>query len=110
MTAQILQNKAYHNFGENFWIIKCDIKHFFNNIDTNVLSKIMKKYISDKKLMEFTNLLIGYSTNNNIVGIPIGNYTSQYFANIYLNELDYYIKHDLHIKYYIRYMDGATRC
>ena len=38
-------------------------------------------------------------------GIPIGNYTSQYFANIYLNELDYFVKHKLKIKYYIRYMD-----
>ena len=38
-------------------------------------------------------------------GIPIGNYTSQYFANIYLNELDHFIKEDLKIKYYLRYMD-----
>ena len=38
-------------------------------------------------------------------GIPIGNYTSQFFANIYLNELDQYIKHTLRVKYYVRYMD-----
>ena len=38
-------------------------------------------------------------------GIPIGNYTSQFFANIYLNELDQYIKRKLKIKYYVRYMD-----
>lgn len=40
-----------------------------------------------------------------LYGIPIGNYTSQFFANIYLNELDQYIKRDLKIKYYVRYMD-----
>lgn len=43
--------------------------------------------------------------NANLKGIPIGNYTSQYFANIYLNELDHYVKEVLRIKYYIRYMD-----
>ena len=40
-----------------------------------------------------------------IIGIPIGNYTSQYFANIYLNELDHFVKETLRIKYYVRYMD-----
>ncbi len=43
--------------------------------------------------------------NNEPVGIPIGNYTSQYFANIYLNELDHFVKEKLKIKYYVRYMD-----
>ena len=42
-------------------------------------------------------------------GLPLGNYTSQMFANIYLNELDQYAKHNLKCKYYFRYMDGATR-
>ena len=62
----------------------------------------MKKRISDKYLLKFTyNLIYSYEYN----GLPIGNYTSQYFANIYLNELDYYIKFNLKIKYYCRYMD-----
>ncbi len=93
------------NFGD-FWILKCDIKKFFYNIDPNILLNIMKKYIRDKKLIKFTELLIfsGRTPNEN-VGIPIGNYTSQYFANIYLNELDQYVKRVLKIKYYIRYMD-----
>ena len=64
----------------------------------------MKKYISDKKLLQFTYLLI-FDNRLDKVGIPIGNYTSQFFANIYLNELDQYIKNVLHIKYYTRYMD-----
>ena len=41
-------------------------------------------------------------------GLEIGNYTSQTFANIYLNEVDYYIKHTLRIKYYFRYMDDSV--
>lgn len=42
------------------------------------------------------------------MSIPIGNYTSQYFANIYLNELDYYVKDRFKIKYYVRYMDDMV--
>lgn len=66
----------------------------------------MKKYIKDKKLINFTKLLI-YSGReiDEKNGIPIGNYTSQYFANIYLNELDQFVKRTLKIKYYVRYMD-----
>ena len=66
---------------------------------------IMKKYISDKRLLDFTNLLITGNSRTPQVGIPIGNLTSQYFANIYLNELDYLVKHQLKLPVYIRYMD-----
>ena len=55
-------------------------------------------------MLEFTKKLI-YDKTGYKIGIPIGNYTSQYFANIYLNELDQFVKHTLHIKYYVRYMD-----
>lgn len=77
----------------SYWILKCDITKFFYNIDLTILYQIMKKYIVDPHLLYFTKLLIfdGRSANNSI-GIPIGNYTSQFFANIYLNELDQYIK------------------
>ena len=80
------------------YILKCDIKKFFMNIDPDILSKIMKTHIQDKYLLELTNSLI---YNDEIVsGIPIGNYTSQYFANIYLDVLDKYVKHDLKCKIY----------
>ena len=66
----------------------------------------MEKYISDKALLDFTKLLI-FDRRESFgqVGIPIGNYTSQFFANIYLNEMDQYVKRVLKIKYYVRYMD-----
>ena len=93
------------NYGD-FWILKCDISKFFYNIDKNILFDILSKYIIDKKLLDFTHLLIFDSTYNiNKKGIPIGNYTSQFFANIYMNELDQYVKHILKCKYYVRYMD-----
>ena len=91
---------------DNFWILKCDIKKFFYNINPHILFNIVKKYISDKELLHLTQILIfNGPIDDTKVGIPIGNYTSQFFANIYLNELDQYVKRDLKIKYYTRYMD-----
>ncbi len=88
----------------NYYVIKCDISKFFYSVDLDILFSIMKRIIKDKELIDFTYKMI-YENSSSKVGIPIGNYTSQYFANIYLNELDKYIKHDLKIKYYVRYMD-----
>lgn len=98
--------KSYYLTNPDFWILKCDIHKFFYNINPNILFKILKKYISDAELLNFTKLLIfDGRTPSDTVGIPIGNYTSQFFANIYLNELDQYVKRTLKIKYYVRYMD-----
>lgn len=99
---QIYMRKMTYHYGK-YYIIKGDIKGFFDHIDKDILFKIMSKYISDKRLLHFTYKLI--YENSNKYGLPIGNYTSQYFANIYLNELDYYVKHELKQQYYIRYMD-----
>ena len=90
------------NYG-HYYIIKFDIKKYFFNIDRDILFDILSRQIKDYKLLDFTRNLLFDSDEKK--GIPIGNYTSQYFANIYLNELDHYIKDELHIKYYTRYMD-----
>ena len=93
------------NYGD-FWVLKCDIAKFFYNINPYILFSILKKNIADKELLAFTKLLIFDSRESSeSVGIPIGNYTSQFFANIYLNELDQYVKRVLKVKYYVRYMD-----
>lgn len=94
---RIMKNKY-----NNYYILKCDIKKYFYNIDKTILITILKKYINDKKIIDLTSIILDDGTS---IGIPIGNYTSQWFANIYLNELDHYIKEDLKIKYYVRYMD-----
>lgn len=88
---------------KDYYIIKGDIKKFFYNIDKDILYKLMKNYISDKKLLALTKIFI--YDNEEKLGIPIGNYTSQYFANIYLNELDKFVKEKLRVRYYVRYMD-----
>ena len=91
---------------DDFWILKCDIKKFFYNINPFILYNIIKKYIVDPQVLNLTKILIfKQPLNNNQIGIPIGNYTSQFFANIYLNELDHFVKRVLKVKYYVRYMD-----
>lgn len=86
----------------SYYILKCDIKKYFYNINKKILLTILERKISDKELLNFTKVLL---EDNEEIGIPIGNYTSQYFANIYLNELDHFVKEKIKIKYYIRYMD-----
>lgn len=88
----------------DYYILKCDVSKFFDSINKVVLLKILSKYIRDKDFIYFTKKIL-YENNDGNVGIPIGNYTSQFFANIYLNQLDHYVKEELHVKYYVRYMD-----
>lgn len=88
---------------EEVWVLKCDIKKFFFNVDRNILFNLIKRKIKDKEFLELTKKIIFYDEES--VGIPIGNYTSQIYANIYLNELDKYIKEKLKAKYLVRYMD-----
>ncbi len=93
------------NIDSKFWILKCDISKFFYSINPKILFEILCKTYKDKKLLKFTKKILFENREKNTVGIPIGNYTSQYFANIYLNGLDQYAKRILSLKYYVRYMD-----
>jgi len=88
------------------WILKCDIKKFFANIDHNILSSILKEYIPDQNIIELLENIIGsFNSGKNGVGLPLGNLTSQLLVNIYMNKFDQFIKHKLKFKYYIRYAD-----
>lgn len=96
--------KCKNKYGE-YYILKMDVTKFFPSINKDILFNIMKRKIKDKKVLWLTKEII-YSTGNG-EGIPIGNYTSQIFANIYLNEVDQYIKNILKVKLYYRYMDDS---
>ena len=90
---------------KDYYILKMDVKKYFQNINKDILLNILNKKILDVKLQWLIKEII-YS-NGKDKGLPIGNYTSQMFANIYLNEVDQYIKHHLKCKYYFRYMDDS---
>jgi len=89
---------------KNKWYLKCDIKKYFYSINHETLLNILKKQIIDEQLNQLIKKIITNGGEQG-KGLPIGNLTSQFFANLYLNELDFYIKQELRQKYYIRYMD-----
>ena len=108
-TATLEVQKAMKHCKEiwnEYYILKMDVAKFFQNIDKNILFNIIKRKVLDENLLWLLKEII-YS-NKGTKGIAIGNYTSQVFANIYLNEVDQYIKHKLKIKYYFRYMDDSV--
>ncbi len=90
---------------KDYYILKMDVRKYFQNIDKGILYKILVKKIQDTKLLWLLKEII-YS-NEGDTGLAIGNYTSQMFANIYLNEIDQYVKHVIHCKYYFRYLDDS---
>ncbi|MCM1221853.1 MAG: RNA-directed DNA polymerase [Lachnospiraceae bacterium] len=85
--------------------LKLDVKKFFQNIDKDILFSMLKNKIKDKRLLDLLEEII-YSCED--TGIPIGNYSSQYFANFYLAYFDHWVKEVLKAKYYIRYMDDMV--
>jgi len=96
---------ASNNHTRICWVLKCDIKKFFANIDHKILLIILNSYIPDKQIIWLLKEIIeSFSVKSN-VGLPLGNLTSQLFVNIYMNEFDQFMKHQLKAKYYIRYAD-----
>lgn len=97
---------ASSRFNNNYikgYCLKADIKHYFNEVNHEILISIISKKIADEKVIGLIRKIL---TNSGFKkGMPLGNLTSQFFANVYLNELDYFVKHKLMAKYYIRYVD-----
>lgn len=89
-----------------YYILKMDVSKYFNSIDKNILYMILRRRIKDQKVLWIIKKIL--TAQNRQIGIEIGNYTSQTFANIYLNEVDQYAKNNLKIKYYFRYMDDTV--
>lgn len=88
------------------YAIKADIHHYFQSIDHAVLKTEIRKVIKDAGVLALLDRIIDHNGNMpDGVGIPVGNLTSQLFANIYLDALDQFIKHELGVEAYIRYMD-----
>lgn len=88
------------------WVSKCDIRKFFASVDHGILLDILKSYIPHARIIGLLQEVIGsFSSGTHGVGLPLGNLTSQIFANVYMNELDQFVKHGFKIRYYIRYAD-----
>lgn len=96
------------NHTHTCWVLKCDIRKFFDSINHQILLNILSQHINDQDIINLLNNIIE-SYNSEIYGkgtdLPLGNLTSQLFANVYLNTFDQWIKHNLKFKHYVRYAD-----
>lgn len=121
--------KRFQNFAKkNRFVLKIDIEKFYASIDHEILKESIKKKICDidtielidkiidsgRKLSDSETGLIWFKNDDlftpieRFKGLPIGNVTSQFFANVYLNSLDWFVKQKCKCKYYLRYMDDIA--
>lgn len=98
-------SKAQATLGTQARILKLDVKKFFYSIDREILKEIYKKQIADPNILWLLNKIIDSADQIDEKGLPLGNTISQLSANVYMNELDQFIKRTLRVKYYVRYMD-----
>lgn len=85
------------------YCLKMDVKKFYPSINHSILKKIVRKKIKDPNLLWLLDEII-----DSAEGVPIGNYLSQYFGNIYLSQFDHWIKEKQKCKYYFRYCDDLV--
>lgn len=88
-------------YGTDFYVLKCDIHHYFQNIPHGRLVELVDKYVLDKEVNQIIKVYIDLTD----IGIPLGLQQSQLLANLYLDTLDRYILNELGVTYYFRHMD-----
>ena len=84
-----------------------DVRKYFDSIDHKTLKILLAKIINDETALNIFYTIIDSCDTSTDKGIPIGNLTSQFFANYYLSAFDHHFKERLHAKRYIRYMDDG---
>lgn len=97
--------KLSRNNTKTVWALKCDIRSFFNSIDHETLKNLLKWQVHDERALNLFRIIIDSFNKETGKGLPLGNLTSQLFANIYMNELDQFVKMTLRAKHYMRYCD-----
>lgn len=113
--------QSHYDKTDQTYALKCDVSKCFPSINHQILIKILQKTIKEQKLMWLLEEIISsyesddrynhlFASDSHFIqdrprGIPIGNLTSQLFMNVYLNELDQFMKHNLRAQYYLRYVD-----
>lgn len=97
--------KETKNWRVTTYALKCDVRKFFDSIDHEILRSLILRKVSDPDMIWLIDLILKSFDKGNGKGLPLGNVTSQLFANVYLNELDQFVKHVLKVKHYFRYCD-----
>ncbi len=99
--------KVSRNHTRTVWVLKCDIRKFFANINHEILDNSLKKHIrSGYTILLLSKVVRSFHTKDRPgIGLPLGNLTSQLLVNIYMNEFDHFLKRELKVKYCVRYAD-----
>lgn len=97
--------QASYNDTRTVYALKCDVKQFFASYDHEILTGLLNQQIKDRRTLDLLNLVIDSFGERSGKGIPLGNLTSQLFANVYLHKLDWFVKHKLRERFYLRYCD-----
>jgi len=105
-TYKAIEKAQYYSYRNKFYL-KLDIRKYFDSIDHNILKQKLNTIFKDPVLLNIFEKIINSYHLNKEKGLPIGNLTSQYFANFYLSIFDSFAKQHLHIKAYVRYMDDV---
>lgn len=104
---RVFADRTSNNHTNTAWVLKCDIRKFFANIDHGILLGIIKHHLDDAAVLWLlTEVIESFHTDGELgVGLPLGNLTSQLLVNIYMNIFDHFMKRKLKVSYYIRYAD-----
>ena len=109
-----LEKYIRNNQSKVKYVLKLDIYHFYQSVNIDLLKEKFKKYIKDDKMLDLIYFVLDSNTakleNGETVktGLPIGFYTSQWFANWFLQPFDHFVKEELGVKCYVRYMDDIV--
>lgn len=109
-TLEAMLRKVSRNGCAPCFVLKCDIRKYFESIDHDILTDILRRRVRDPDALWLIGEIVrsfpaDVAPDDARRGLPIGNLTSQLFANVYLNELDQFVKHRLIVKHYARYTD-----
>lgn len=96
---------ASENHTRTVYAAKCDVRKFFASVNHEILLRLLTQRVRNPRIVKLlTHVIQSFSVTPG-TGIPLGNLTSQLFANVYLHELDWYVKHQLRVRHYVRYCD-----
>lgn len=106
---EVMTRKVSKNYTRPCYVLKCDIKKFFDSVDHEILLELLFRKITDLDVRWLLREIVAsFSMSESLFeqkGLPIGNLTSQLFANVYMNEFDQFMKRKMKLRYYARYTD-----
>lgn len=94
--------------GRKLYVLKFDIKKFFDTVDRSILFHKLCRIVKDKRFLDILQKIVYFDASTTNRGIPIGYYTSQWFSNFYLQEFDNFVKQQLRARHMMRYADDVV--